>query len=72
MLNCKRVSYIRTVIDEIIVLIPISSPRVLTNAPPLLPGLTAASVCMKDCMPLVSKFLAFAETIPAVTVEVRL
>jgi len=29
------------------VLIPTSSPAVLTNAPPELPGLTAASVCKK-------------------------
>ena len=28
------------------VLIPINSPFVFTNAPPELPGLTAASVCI--------------------------
>ena len=58
--------------DEIIVLIPIKSPRVFTKAPPLFPGFTAASVWMKDWIPLVPRSLALAETIPAVTVEVKL
>ena len=35
-------------IEVIAVFIPINSPLVLTNAPPLLPILTAASVWMKD------------------------
>ena len=58
------------------VLIPTSSPLVFTSAPPLLPGLMAASVCMNDsivCFPCrISIVLPFALTIPAVTVVVRL
>ena len=55
-------------------LMPTSSPRVFTSAPPELPGLMAASVWMKLSMPLA---LApsprdFALTIPAVTVLLRL
>ena len=63
------------------VLIPISSPFEFTSAPPELPGFTAASVCINDSMEdklvigslsnmLIS--LPFAETIPAVTVDVKL
>ena len=53
---------------------PMSSPFVFTSAPPLLPLLTAASVCIKDCdLPSVCpRSLDFALTIPAVTVEVSL
>src|SRR5690606_36214382 len=54
------------------VLIPIRSPLVLTRAPPLFPGFTAASVCMKDWPLVGERALALALTIPAVTVEVRL
>ena len=61
------------------VLIPINSPFVLTNAPPLFPGLTAASVCMNDSIgnllplsPIILMLLPFADTIPAVTVDVKL
>jgi hypothetical protein len=63
------------------VLIPTNSPFVFTRAPPLFPGFTAASVWIKDSMGNTSClersdnkfiFLAFAETIPAVTVEVKL
>ena len=36
------------VLERIAVLTPISSPRVLIKAPPELPGLIAASVCMKS------------------------
>ena len=58
------------------VLIPTSSPKVLTRAPPELPGLTAASVCIKLSIALCSSIMLisrpFAEIIPAVTVEVRL
>jgi hypothetical protein len=39
--NGKRITYIRTSHGEIIVLIPIKSPRVFTKAPPLFPGFTA-------------------------------
>jgi rhodanese-related sulfurtransferase len=57
-------------------LIPINCPREFTKAPPLLPGFTAASVCINDSIRNLSfskfKFLALALTIPAVTVEVRL
>ena len=60
-------------------LIPISFPSVLTSAPPEFPGFIAASVCIKDVKVFllflslrIFKFLAFAETIPAVTVLVRL
>ena len=53
--------------------IPINSPLPFTKAPPLFPGFTAASVCIKDSIFLFpSKSLPFAETIPAVTVEVKL
>ena len=59
----------------IAVLIPINSPFKLTNAPPLLPGLTAASVWIKDSIAYscwrTFIFLAFALTIPDVTVEFR-
>ena len=51
----------------------------LINAPPLFPGFTAASVWMNDSMglsllffPKIFMFLAFALTIPAVTVDVKL
>ncbi len=56
-------------------LIPTSSPFVFTNAPPLLPGLTAASVCINDSIffsPDMDMLRPFALTIPAVTVDVRL
>ena len=50
-----------------------------TKAPPLFPGLTAASVCIKDSsgktfsfLLKILMFLALALTIPAVTVEVKL
>ena len=55
--------------------IPTNSPFVFTRAPPLLPGFTAASVCIKDSIPMVfpvliiPKLRALALTIPAVTVE---
>ena len=51
---------------------PTRSPLVLTSAPPLLPGLTAASVCINDSIPCLSRILillALALTIPAVTVD---
>ena len=55
------------------VLMPTSSPRVLTSAPPELPGLTAASVCMNDSMRnslgRAPRSRALAETIPAVMVD---
>ena len=51
---------------------PTNSPRALTNAPPELPRLMAASVWMKLSMELAPIERAFALTIPAVTVEVRL
>ena len=63
------------------VLIPTSSPFVFTKAPPEFPGFTAASVWIKDSIgTLVLRvrsesrlmFRAFALTIPAVTVEVKL
>ena len=56
------------------VLMPINCPFVLTNAPPELPGFTAASVWINDCeyLPVGSRFLAFALIIPAVTVDVKL
>ena len=53
-------------------LIPTSSPREFTRAPPELPALIAASVWMKDSTPLAYRLLALALTMPAVTVEVRL
>ena len=51
-----------------------SSPRVLTSAPPELPGLMAASVWIKLSMLLAPapRVRAFAEIIPAVTVDVKL
>ena len=54
--------------------IPISSPLVLTSAPPLFPLLTAASVWIYDSLTpsLLFKSLDFALIIPAVTVELRL
>ena len=61
------------VLEEIAVFIPINSPLPFTKAPPLFPGFTAASVCIKDSIFLFpSKSLPLAETIPAVTVEVKL
>ena len=58
------------------VLMPTNSPRVLTRAPPELPGLTAASVWMKDSIFISAfkmlMFRALALTMPAVTVDVRL
>ena len=58
-------------------LMPTSSPRVLTSAPPLLPGFTAASVWMNDSILLRSEPpdmmpRPLALTMPAVTVEFRL
>jgi len=54
-------------------LIPITSPLVFKRGPPEFPGLTAASVCIKESIdPLPSKSLPFALTIPAVTVDVKL
>ena len=52
--------------------IPTSSPRVFTSAPPEFPALMAASVCMNDSMPFAPSERAFALTMPAVTVELRL
>ena len=49
-------------------LMPTSSPRALTSAPPELPWLMAASVWMNDSTPLAPMERALAETIPAVTV----
>ena len=59
------------------VLIPTSSPLVFTKAPPLFPGLTAASVWIKDSILLLSPEpkeipRPLALTIPAVTVDVKL
>ena len=51
---------------------PTSSPWVLTSAPPELPGFIAASVCMNDSMLFAPIERAFALTMPAVTVELRL
>src|SRR5690606_40238876 len=51
---------------------PIKSPLLFTKAPPEFPWFTAASVCMNDCIPFSDKFLALADTIPAVTVDVKL
>ena len=54
---------------------PTSSPEVFTNAPPLLPGLTAASVWINDSIPSrllgesIPRLRDFALTMPAVTVE---
>ncbi len=56
---------------------PISSPFRFTKAPPELPGLRAASVWINDSMPILPPLelwlmlLAFALTIPAVTVELN-
>ena len=51
------------------VLIPTSSPRVLTSAPPELPGLMAASVWMKSSYSANPTFARpVALTMPAVTV----
>ena len=49
-------------------LMPMSSPEVLTSAPPELPALMAASVCMKLSTPLAPSERALALTMPAVTV----
>ncbi len=63
------------------VLMPSNPPLRSTKAPPLLPGLIAASVCINDsiavlpCSVLRSMILIFrpfALIIPAVTVEFRL
>ena len=61
----------------IAVLIPINSPFVFTNAPPELPGFTAASVWINASIAYLSSsriliLRAFAETIPAVTVDSKL
>ena len=52
------------------VLMPITSPRMLSSGPPLLPGLMAASVCRKcwnwEVSPGISRSLALM--MPAVTV----
>ena len=58
------------VCDDIAVLIPTKSPFVFTKAPPEFPGLTAASVCIKDWF--FPRLRTFALIIPAVTVDVRL
>ena len=64
------------VCDTIAVLIPTRLPALSTRAPPLLPGLTAASVWMNDSilnsLLLSGMDLPFALTMPAVTVERRL
>jgi hypothetical protein len=53
----------------IAVLIPTRSPRRLTNAPPLFPGLIEASVWMKSSYPsMPSPVRPSALTIPEVTV----
>src|SRR5580698_8898701 len=52
------------------VLIPITSPRMFSKGPPLLPGLMAASVWIKRWnwpSPMLARFIAL--TIPAVTVS---
>ena len=49
-------------------LMPTSSPSAVTKAPPELPRLIAASVCMKLSTPLAPMERALAETMPAVTV----
>ena len=41
---CGPCKVIAPVLEEIAVLIPTNSPLVFTNAPPLFPGFTAASV----------------------------
>ena len=60
------------------VLIPTNSPAVFTNAPPLFPGFTAASVWINASIPIfwlrgLSALMlrALALTIPAVTVDVN-
>ena len=60
--------------EDMAVLIPINSPSVLTNAPPLFPMFTAASVWIKDwfLLSLSLRSLDLALMIPAVTVELRL
>ena len=72
--------------EAMAVFIPTNSPSTFTKAPPLLPGFTAASVCIKDSiavlfcfcpcacpsLPIKFIFLLFAETIPAVTVDSKL
>ena len=56
---------------------PTSSPSRFTNAPPELPGLTAASVWIYDSIPIERPFVscemfrALALTMPAVTVDVN-
>ena len=53
---------------------PINSPCVFTNAPPLFPLFTAASVWMYDSLTpsLLLRSLDLALMIPAVTVEFKL
>ena len=54
---------------------PMRFPLVFINAPPELPLLIAASVCINDSIPpsfRILIFLALALIIPAVTVEFRL
>ena len=53
-------------------MIPTSSPRVFTSAPPEFPLLIEASVCINDSTPFAPKERALALTIPAVTVLLRL
>ena len=66
------------VCETIAVLMPTSSPVLLTRAPPELPGLTAASVCMNDSIWIPPLFLSrgscaierpLALTMPAVMVD---
>ena len=54
--------------DTSMSLMPTSSPRAFTRAPPELPWLMAASVWIHDSTPLAPMERALAETIPAVTV----
>ena len=65
--------------DAIAVFIPTNNPWGFTKAPPLFPGLTAASVCINDSSGNIFSFrlrilifVTYALTKPAVTVEVKL
>src|SRR5204862_3674278 len=57
------------VVEAIAVLIPITSPRRLTNGPPLLPGLIAAFVCSRSPKPSVRFGRIFELIMPSVTVS---
>ena len=55
----------------IAVLIPITSPSILTSGPPEFPGLIETSVCIKLSYGPSPNTLPFADNIPAVTVPPR-